>query len=366
MARQDPQRREPGFSLIELMVAMTVTLIITGAVFKLVTAGQTAFRREPALADRQQNIRVAIDLISQDLYRAGSGLPEFAQALTDGLDGVGPAGSGGADADELEIFAAEECPALQVCKVSGTSMTTFATLSACYKLPALVLLANDTEWHPYWAELPGGGASSSCSGGGGGSNGHVVFPPGHSDYNNPGGPNHVFTNPPQWMLVGEVIRYRVNIDTDGTPNLERSAFGGNDYPDGSRLLADDRSRDRGPAGRVPERRRLAGRAGDDHVRRELLRPGSRRLRHDHPSRAGAALGAGDGGQPPRPGHERRRERRARPAEDGDRSPAGAGLPRPPARRGLSGQPIGPMDRTRGPGWTVCLSRGRPSPARMAS
>jgi prepilin-type N-terminal cleavage/methylation domain-containing protein len=48
--------REKGFSLIELMVAMVVTLIISGAVFQLVTAGQSAFKKEPAVADRQQNI----------------------------------------------------------------------------------------------------------------------------------------------------------------------------------------------------------------------------------------------------------------------------------------------------------------------
>ncbi len=50
------ESREKGFSLVELMVAMVVTLIISGAVFQLVTAGQSAFRKEPALADRQQNI----------------------------------------------------------------------------------------------------------------------------------------------------------------------------------------------------------------------------------------------------------------------------------------------------------------------
>jgi prepilin-type N-terminal cleavage/methylation domain-containing protein len=261
MRRHDRESHpQLGFSLVELMIAMAVTLIITGAVFKLVTAGQTAFRREPALADRQQNIRVAMDVISQDLYRAGYGLPQFAQTFTDGLDGVGPAGSTGADTDELEIFAATECPPLKVCDVNGSSLTTYEDLSACYNLPSLVILANDTEWYPYWAEKPGPGASSSCAASGGGgssgggksggrggssgsggsgggsahdSNGHVVFPPGQSDYNNPGGPNHQFTNPPEWMLVGEVIRYRIRIDADGTPNLERSPFGGSDYPDGT-------------------------------------------------------------------------------------------------------------------------------------
>jgi hypothetical protein len=36
------------------------------------------------------------------------------------------------------------------------------------------------------------------------------------------------------MVVGQIVRYRINMDADGiTPNLERSDFGGNDYPDGT-------------------------------------------------------------------------------------------------------------------------------------
>jgi prepilin-type N-terminal cleavage/methylation domain-containing protein len=227
---------ERGFSLVELMVAMTVTLIITGAVFQLVSAGQSSFRREPALADRQQNIRMGIDLITRDLYRAGFGLPEFAQVFTRDLDGAGPAGSGGEDSDILELVAASDCPTLQVCDVNGSQLTTFAELSECYALPSMVILANSQEWHPMWAEKPGGGASASCvSGGGGGAtkNGHVAFPSGKSDLNPSGGPSKIFTNPPEWMLLGQVIRYRIALEADGTPNLERSGFGGQDYPDGT-------------------------------------------------------------------------------------------------------------------------------------
>ena len=95
--------KQQGFSLIELTVAMTVTLIITGAMFQLLTAGKSAFRREPELSARQQNIRVAMDVISQDVYRAGQGLPEFAQVFTRNLNGVGPMGSGGAASDALEL-----------------------------------------------------------------------------------------------------------------------------------------------------------------------------------------------------------------------------------------------------------------------
>ena len=75
-------RQERGFSLVELMVAMTVTLIVSGAIYGLLTSGSNAFRREPELADRQQNIRVAMDLISRDVFNAGAALPTFSQVFT--------------------------------------------------------------------------------------------------------------------------------------------------------------------------------------------------------------------------------------------------------------------------------------------
>ena len=57
---------EAGFSLPELLVAMVITTSISGAIFGLMTSGQGQFRREPALVDRQDNIRIAMDMIAQD------------------------------------------------------------------------------------------------------------------------------------------------------------------------------------------------------------------------------------------------------------------------------------------------------------
>jgi prepilin-type N-terminal cleavage/methylation domain-containing protein len=232
-----------GFSLIELVIAMTVTLIITGAVFQLSTAGQTAFRKEPALADRQQNIRVAMDVISQDIYKAGFGIPEFAQVFSDALNGVGPTGPSGAKTDEIQMFMASECPALRVCEVTGEagkSLTTYEPFSSCYNLPAVVLMGGDQsptatpedkqKWALRWADDPGGGTSASCSGGGT-KNGHAKFPPGQAPLVNPtGGFNGWY---PEYMVIGQMVRYRINIDSTGVPNLERSPVGGQNDIDGN-------------------------------------------------------------------------------------------------------------------------------------
>jgi type II secretory pathway pseudopilin PulG len=100
-----------GFSLVELTVALVVTLIVSGAIYGLLAGGQSAFRREPEMADRQQNIRVAMDLIMRDIANAGSGLPPFVQVFTPGLDacsgcpsGGAPMGRNGIRTDELEML----------------------------------------------------------------------------------------------------------------------------------------------------------------------------------------------------------------------------------------------------------------------
>ena len=79
---------QAGFSLVELMVAMVVTLIVSGAIYGLLAKGQSSMRREPELSDRQQNIRVAMDLIQRDVSTAGIGIPAFVQVFSRSLDDV--------------------------------------------------------------------------------------------------------------------------------------------------------------------------------------------------------------------------------------------------------------------------------------
>jgi prepilin-type N-terminal cleavage/methylation domain-containing protein len=100
------RERQGGFSLIELLVAMTITLIVSGAIYGLLASGQNAFRREPELTERQQNIRLAMDMIMRDTAGAGVGLPPFAQVFTTGLDDdtASPQGPSGENSDALEML----------------------------------------------------------------------------------------------------------------------------------------------------------------------------------------------------------------------------------------------------------------------
>ncbi|HXK08003.1 MAG TPA: prepilin-type N-terminal cleavage/methylation domain-containing protein, partial [Vicinamibacteria bacterium] len=80
--RAVPGRGERGFTLVELLVAITITLVVSASIYGLLSAGQNAFRREPSLADRQQNIRIAMDSIARDIDNAGIGMPLVSQVFT--------------------------------------------------------------------------------------------------------------------------------------------------------------------------------------------------------------------------------------------------------------------------------------------
>ncbi len=160
---------ERGFSLVELLVAMTVALVVSGAIYGLLSSAQSAFRREPALSDRQQNIRIAMDTIARDIENAGSGLPLVSQVFTHTdaplaapaasgagtpyLNGAGPRGvlgvagenqrgtpptGSGTDtsdnSDFLEMVIADEsCPVYHVCAPPSASLNGAAVPSLSTK-----------------------------------------------------------------------------------------------------------------------------------------------------------------------------------------------------------------------------------------
>jgi prepilin-type N-terminal cleavage/methylation domain-containing protein len=64
---------EAGFSLVEMMVAMTIMLVVTGTVFTLMNPSHGTFATEPEVADMQQRLRVASDVLYKDLVMTGAG-----------------------------------------------------------------------------------------------------------------------------------------------------------------------------------------------------------------------------------------------------------------------------------------------------
>ncbi len=226
-----------GFSLVELMIAMVVTLIVMGSVYGLMSGGQSAFRREPALTDRQQNIRVAMDRIVDDVRRGGEGAGYLVQAFWPGLNAVGPEGPTG-KTDFLQIWApAGECPDVPLNSgnpYNGGNLNAAAgtTIPDCYPEPGLVMIfygngkmkfgwghnkhANKTD--PTKFNFPGGQQPDGIQ----------PFPLDCSanlaDKNDPC-PAGQTTDPVRFGTVA-FIRYEIAIDSEGVPNLYRTTQGG--------------------------------------------------------------------------------------------------------------------------------------------
>ncbi|HEY1910351.1 MAG TPA: prepilin-type N-terminal cleavage/methylation domain-containing protein [Vicinamibacterales bacterium] len=66
-------RSARGFSLIESIVAMAITLTVTAGIFGMVHPARRTTAAELEVADLQQRLRVAADALSRDLLLAGAG-----------------------------------------------------------------------------------------------------------------------------------------------------------------------------------------------------------------------------------------------------------------------------------------------------
>jgi hypothetical protein len=62
-----------GFSVVELLVALLVTLVLSAGLFSIVAGSEGAFRVQPEAAEMQQRLRAAGELLTSALLEAGSG-----------------------------------------------------------------------------------------------------------------------------------------------------------------------------------------------------------------------------------------------------------------------------------------------------
>ncbi len=68
-------RETPGYSFIELLVALAATVIVMGAVFGLLAQGSGTHNDEMERSDLQAQARAALQMLSQDVLMAGGDLP---------------------------------------------------------------------------------------------------------------------------------------------------------------------------------------------------------------------------------------------------------------------------------------------------
>jgi prepilin-type N-terminal cleavage/methylation domain-containing protein len=233
-----------GFSLLEVLIAMVITVIITGVMYAFMFSSENTFRREPELIERQQNIRVAMDLIQRDLTNAGAGMGPFIQVFTNSLDNYTPGsftqvGSvivPGEFPDVLEMIVAsgdcpdvtlepsDGCPGSNPCPYSGENLNTAFEFPSCYPSPGFMMIFyEDGPPRLGWGHLIHSG------------NRKVNFPGGQQPNQSEFGPG---IQPSDFGMPNRVgmlslVRYEIAPDPldQNVPCLWRSTYGGIDYTD---------------------------------------------------------------------------------------------------------------------------------------
>lgn len=79
MTNHQPDKRDSigqkGFTLIELMIGLALGVIVVAAAFTILTTTSKALRANEQVVDAQQNLRMAMELITRDIKMAGFGNP---------------------------------------------------------------------------------------------------------------------------------------------------------------------------------------------------------------------------------------------------------------------------------------------------
>ena len=98
---------QTGISLVEVLVALVISLFLLGGIVQVYVGNKTTFRFTNALAEVQENGRFALDYMSQDLRLANEwGCVPFDSSDTDNINDTLP-GSAGYDSD-IHDFLGEE------------------------------------------------------------------------------------------------------------------------------------------------------------------------------------------------------------------------------------------------------------------
>ncbi len=92
---QNPKSKkdEAGFTLLELLISMTIGLVVLGSVFSSFTTQKKSYELQEQITVMEQNLRVPLDIITRDLRNAGAN-PEPNTTLVAGTSvGLIPGGT---------------------------------------------------------------------------------------------------------------------------------------------------------------------------------------------------------------------------------------------------------------------------------
>jgi hypothetical protein len=125
-----------GFTTVELLVALVLTLVVVGAAIGLMNPHALAARLQPDVVDAQQRLRVATDVLLRDFYVAGAGVDSgpMAGPLRLYLPPVIPRRAGPRFADPPDVALADAVTILHVPSSSSQTVLGLALNSGLASL----------------------------------------------------------------------------------------------------------------------------------------------------------------------------------------------------------------------------------------
>jgi prepilin-type N-terminal cleavage/methylation domain-containing protein len=162
-------KRQSGFTLVEVLVAITVMMIILAVTLGVLTDAIHTVEGVSLLADTQQNLRAGMNYIVRDLVQAGVGIPQNGITIPNsgGVSAVTRPGPYTAPATSFGIFPAAWTvlpaisPGFQIGVTTDTSGVNTDLVNVIYADNTLIDL-NQHWLNEFPVNTPGGGAG--CAG----------------------------------------------------------------------------------------------------------------------------------------------------------------------------------------------------------
>ncbi len=88
------KRRIAGFTLIELMIAMAVTMVLLYAALRAFKDASQSSKQISLASDMNDNLRAGLNYIQQDLIQAGTGIPTTGIPIPNTPNGPGTCNAG--------------------------------------------------------------------------------------------------------------------------------------------------------------------------------------------------------------------------------------------------------------------------------
>ncbi len=126
------KKKQSGFSLVELMLAMSITLGIGIIVFQMFLQNEGVFQDQTMVMEMQQSVRAVASMIADEARLAGQGVPVYSAAQDTTTVEAAQVFLDGTDSDDLRFRAGIRNAATTVTTplvYSGTTTVTVADVS---------------------------------------------------------------------------------------------------------------------------------------------------------------------------------------------------------------------------------------------